>query len=58
MQKSCSDTFTSYYTRNGTIKAKLNTSEKWVTVASPDDLFNHGISVDYKQMGCGEILNN
>jgi len=40
------------------MKAKLNTSEKWVAVASPDDLFKHGISVDYKQMGCGEILNN
>ena len=34
------------------------TSEKWVTVTSPDDLFKHGIDVDYKQMGCGEILNN
>ena len=28
MQKSCSDTFTSCYTRNGNIKAKLKTSEK------------------------------
>jgi len=58
MQKSCSDTFTSCYTRNGNIKAKLKTSEKWVTVTSPDDLFQHGIDVDYKKMGCGEILNN
>ena len=32
MQKSCSDTLTSCYTRNGNIKAKLKTSEKWVTV--------------------------
>ena len=58
MQKSCSDTFTSCYTRNGNIKAKLKTTENWVTVTSPDDLFKHGIDVDYKQMGCGEILNN
>ena len=58
MQKSCSDTFTSCSTRNGNIKAKLKTSEKWVTVTSPDDLFKHGIDVDYKKMGCGEILNN
>ena len=58
MQKSCSDTFTSCYTRNDNIKAKLKTSEKWVTVTSPDDLFKHGIDVDYKKMGCGEILNN
>ena len=39
MQKSCSDTFISCYTRNGNIKAKLKTSQKWVTVTSPDDLF-------------------
>jgi len=58
MQKSCSDTFTSCYARNGHIKAKLKTSEKWVTVTSPNDLFEHGIYVDCKQMGCGEILNN
>ena len=58
MQKSCSDMFTACYTRNGNIKAKLKTSEKWVTGTSPDDLFKHGIDVDYKQMGCGEILNN
>jgi len=58
MQKSCSDTFTSSYTRNGNIKSKLKTSEKWVTVTSPGDLFKHGIDVDYKQMGCGKILNN
>ena len=57
-QKSCSDTFTSCYTQNGNIKAKLKTSEKWVTITSPDDLFKHGIDVDYKKMGCGEILNN
>ena len=30
MQKSCSHTFTSCYTRNGNIKAKLKTTEKWV----------------------------
>ena len=58
MQKSCSDTLTSCYTRNGNIKAILKTSEKWVTVTSPDDLFKHGIDVDYKQMGCGKIFNN
>ena len=51
MQKSCSDTFTSCYTQNGNIKAKLKTTEKWVTVTSPD-LFKHGIDVDYKQIGC------
>ena len=56
MQKSCSDTFTSCYTRNGNMKAELKTSAKWVTVTSPDDLFKHGIDVDYKKMGCGEIL--
>ena len=39
MQKFCSDTFTSCYTRNGNIKAKFKTSEKWVTVNSPHDLF-------------------
>ena len=58
MQKSCSDTFTACYTRHANIKAKLKKSEKWVTVTSPDDLFKHGIDVEYKQMGCGEILNN
>jgi len=58
MQKSCSDTFTSCYTRNVNITAKLKTSEKWVAVTSPDDLFKHGIDVDYKQIVCGEILNN
>jgi len=58
MQKSCSVTFTSCYTRNDYIEAKLKTSGKWVTVTSPDDLFKHGIDVDYKQMDCGEILNN
>ena len=56
-QKSCSHTFTSCYTRNGNIKAKLKTTEKWVTITSPDDL-KHGIDVDCKQMGCGEVLNN
>ena len=58
MQKSCSDTFTSCYTRNGNIKAKLKTTEKYVTLTSPDDLLKHGIDVDYKQMGCGAVLNN
>jgi len=58
MQKSCSHTFTSGYPRNGNIKATLKTSEKWVTVTSPDDLLKHGIDVDYKQVGCGKILNN
>jgi len=58
MQKSCSDTFTSCYTRNVNIKAKLKTCEKWVTVTLLDDLFKHGIDVHYKQMGCGKILNN
>ena len=58
MQNSCSDTFTSCYTRNGNIKAKLKTAEKWVTVTSPDDLFKHGIDVNYKQMGCDKILNH
>jgi len=57
MQNSCSDTFISCCTRNGNIKAKLKTSEKWITVTSPDDLFKHGIDVDYKQMGCDKILN-
>jgi len=57
MQKSCSDTFTSCYTRNGNIKAKLKTSQKWVTVTSPDILFKHGINFDYKQMVYGKILN-
>jgi len=57
MQKSCSDTFIFCYTRNGNIKAKLKTSEKWGTVTSPDDLFKHGIDVGYKQIGCGKILN-
>jgi len=53
-----SDTFTSCYTRNGNIKAELKTTEKWVTVTSPDDLFKRGIDVDYKQVSCGKILNN
>ena len=57
MQKSCSDTFTSCYTRNGNIKAKLKATEKWVTVTSPDDLFKYGIDVDFKQMGCDKILS-
>ena len=30
MQKSCSHTFTTCYTRNGNIKAKLKTTEKWL----------------------------
>ena len=47
MQKSCSDTFTSCYTWNGNIKAKLKTTDKWVTVTSPDDLIKHGIDVDF-----------
>jgi len=29
-----------------------------VTGTSPDDLFKHGIDIDYKQMGCGKMLNN
>ena len=58
VQKFCSDTFASCYTRNGNIKAKLKTSEKWVTVTPPDDLFKHGIDIDYKQMDCGKIFNN
>jgi len=57
MQKSCSDTFITCYTRNGNIKAKLKTTEKWVTVTSPDDLFKHRIDVDYEQMGCDKILS-
>ena len=58
MQKSCSDTFTFCYTRNGNIKAKLKTTDKWVTVTSPEDLFKHEIDVDYyQQMGFGKILN-
>ena len=58
MQKSCSHMFTSCYTRNGNIKAKLKITEKWVTITSPDDLLKHGVDVDCKQMGCGEVLNN
>ena len=58
MQTSCSDTFSSCYTRNSNIKAKLKTTEIWVTITSPDDLLKHGIDVDCKQMGCGEVLNN
>jgi len=58
MQKFCPDTFTSCYTRNANIKAKLKTSEKWVTVTLPDDLFKHGIDIDYKQMGCGKTTPN
>jgi len=57
MQKSYSDAFTSCYTRNGNMKAKLKTSEKWGTVTSPDDLFKQGIDFDYKQMDCSKILN-
>ena len=56
MQKSCSDTFTSCYTRNGNIKAKLKTTEKWVTVTSPDDLFKHRIDVDYKRWAVTKYL--
>jgi len=56
MQKSCSDTFTSCYTRNGNIKAKLKTSEKWVTVTSSDDLFKHGIDVDFKRWAVAKYL--
>jgi len=37
---------------------QIETSEKWVTVTSPDDLFKHGIGIDYKQMDCGKIFNN
>jgi len=51
VQKSCSDTFISCYTRNGNIKA----TEIWVTITSPDDLFKHRIDDNYKQMGCGKI---
>ena len=58
MQKSCSDTFASCYTRNGNIKANLKTTEKWGTITSPDELLKHGIDVDRKQLGCGEVLNN
>jgi len=57
MQKSCSDAFTSCYTRNGNIKANLKTSKKWVTVTSPDDFFKHAKDDDYKQMGCSKTLN-
>jgi len=41
----------------GSIKAKLKTTDKWVTVTSPDDLFKHGIDVDFKQMYCDKILS-
>ena len=57
MQKSCFDTFNSCYTRNANIKAKLKTSEEWVTVTSLDDLFKHGVDIDYKQMDCDKILS-
>ena len=30
---------------------------KWVTVTLPDDLFKHGIDIDYKQMDRGKTLN-
>jgi len=53
----CCDAFTSCYTWNGNLKAKLKTSETWVTITSPDDLFKHRIDADYKQMGCGKTLN-
>jgi len=56
MQKSCSDTFTSCYTRNENMKAKLKTTEKWITFTSPDDLFKHGIDIDYKQMAVAKYL--
>jgi len=38
------------------MKAKLKTTETWVAVTSPDDLFKHGIDVDFKQIGCDKIL--
>jgi len=56
MQKSCSDTFTACYTRNGNMKAKFKTSEKWVTVTSPDDLFKNGIDVDINRWAVEKYL--
>ena len=55
MQKFCSDTFNSCYTRNGNIKAKLKTTEKRLTITSSNDLFKHGIYADFKQTGCSKI---
>jgi len=50
MEKSCTDTLISYYTRNRNIKIKLkNTTGKSVTIASPDDLFKHGNDIDHNR---------
>jgi len=34
----------------------LKTTKKLITLTSPDDLFKHGIDIDYKEMGCGKTL--
>jgi len=39
-----------------TVKAKLKTTEKWITVTSQDDLFKPGIDIDYEEIDCGKIL--
>ena len=36
---------------------KLKATGQWVTIASPDDPFNHVIDVDHEQMGCGNMLS-
>jgi len=52
MQKSCSDIFIFSYTLNGNVNSKLKKTEKWVTITSNDDIFNHRNGVDPKQVGC------
>ena len=57
MQNFCSDTFSSCCNRNDNIKAKLKTTEKWVAITSPDDVFKHGIHTDLKQMERDKLLS-
>jgi len=45
------------YTRNRNTKSKLKITEKWITIASPDGLFNHGIDVEAEQMGCEKLIS-
>jgi len=56
MQISCSDTFIFCYTRSGCIKAKLKTTEKWVT--SPDGLFKQELMLIMNRWAVAKCLTS
>jgi len=52
IENHCLKTFASCFFRNGNIKTEVRKADKRSTVTLSDGLFQHGVDVYFKQMGC------